>query len=122
MSLLEDAQGTKLEVGQRVAFNYSGAVALGEIVELKDGKASERWPNQYDYSHRPHIRIKREAAWLTDSSRRKPISDVRDPHSLAVISTPVPSDPCWACGNPLQKISTADRELCNSCGAGLADR
>jgi hypothetical protein len=42
MTDLRDNRGTKIEVGQKVAYNLSGQVSLGEIVNIVPGD-----PNNY---------------------------------------------------------------------------
>lgn len=39
---LFDPRGTKLEVGQKVAFNQSGAIAVGYITKLYEGMTKPR--------------------------------------------------------------------------------
>jgi hypothetical protein len=39
---LYDPRGTKLEVGQKVAFNQSGSIAVGYITKLHEGMTKPR--------------------------------------------------------------------------------
>ncbi len=77
---LIDGRGTPLDVNRRVAFNYSGKIAVGRIISMKDGT-----PNQwggYLYSDRPIIKIARETHL---SAQAKALSTVRDPSSVLVL-------------------------------------
>ena len=39
---MKDARGTELRVGQKVAYNFSGTVAHGEITELREPEYATR--------------------------------------------------------------------------------
>jgi hypothetical protein len=77
---MKDARDTLLFINAKVAFNYSGAIAVGRIVEMKDG-IKNQW-GSYDYKHRPSIKIARETH-LKHSNNI--ISTVRDPANVLVI-------------------------------------
>lgn len=42
-----DPRGTKLEVGQKVAFNQSGQIAVGYITKLHEGRTKDRVYNDW---------------------------------------------------------------------------
>jgi hypothetical protein len=47
-SLLEDHRGTKIEIGQTVAYNWSGEIAIGKIVAIKECK-KPNWRGEKQY-------------------------------------------------------------------------
>lgn len=76
---MQDCRGTELFINAKVAFNYSGEIAVGRIVEMKDGLKNS-W-GSYDYSHRPMIKVARE----THFGKGNVVSKVRDPRNVLVL-------------------------------------
>jgi len=72
-----DYNGTKIEEGKRVAFNYQGSVRLGTIIKLVESKwivrkyDTKRWSLVFEL----HI--------LGDGAER--VSKIKNPNSIAII-------------------------------------
>ena len=46
---MKDCYGTEIEIGSKVAYNYSGQVRIGEVTDLwqKEVQRKERWFRPY---------------------------------------------------------------------------
>lgn len=77
---MKDGRGTPLQINVKVAFNFSGQIAVGRIVDLEDGVLN-KW-GTYDYKNRPKITIARETHL---NQATKVNSVVRDPSSVLVL-------------------------------------
>ncbi len=74
--VIHDPYGRLLAVGQRVAFNYSGGVRIGQIVDIrpsKKGGKTHGWDNE------PYVVIK------VRHQNSQAISEVTNRSNLAVI-------------------------------------
>lgn len=79
--IMVDRRGTEIKVGEVVAYNLSGEVAIGEVVSVKDGERN-KW-GTYIYSKRPIIKVKPDEPWTRLSSDG--VSKVRNPYNLVVL-------------------------------------
>lgn len=45
---MQDNRGTEIEVGQKVAYNYQGQIALGKITDIRFGRPKKlSWGDEY---------------------------------------------------------------------------
>jgi hypothetical protein len=70
-----DIRGSKIEPGDRVAYNLSGAVAVGEVLSVED-KGRTGYNNMY---HKILIRIRFDKEWANLGSQKgySTVSDVK---------------------------------------------
>jgi hypothetical protein len=54
--ITRDHRGTLIEPGLRVAYNFSGDVALGTIIEVKKNNWKERSPGWWSHEFELHVR------------------------------------------------------------------
>ncbi len=78
---VRDPYGVALVKGLKVAFNYSGSVAIGLIEDIKRVKRYGKWE---DYSKNPYIcitiaRVEKNGYFSKDFSK------VSNPHNLVVV-------------------------------------
>lgn len=75
---MNDNRGTELKVGQEVAYNLSGEIAKGEIVDIKVTKTGSTWnPERADI----RVRLLHNAC----GQHKDHISRVRSEHNVLVI-------------------------------------
>lgn len=79
---MTDGRGTPIVPGQRVAYNLSGTVCLGEVVSVTPGIPD---PSGWGYKKRPVIEV-RPLIKMPDTSKyhNKP-SKIGSPHNLLVL-------------------------------------
>lgn len=82
-----DNRGTELKVGQEVAYNFSGEIAKGIIVDLKVKKTGSSWGNP----NRADIRV--ELIHSLGRYRKGHISKVSNERNVLVLQTPNPKNP-----------------------------
>lgn len=63
---MHDRQNIELKVGQRVAYNLSGGIALGEIIDIKAKKSVARHMTYTGFN----IFIKPDNAWRLIASKK----------------------------------------------------
>lgn len=76
---MTDARNTPIIPGCKAAFNLSGQIAVGTIIEIVPGVPHPTW--QGSWVKKPRIRILRETHTIDDST----FSTVTDPRNVLVI-------------------------------------